>query len=100
MERMSTGETAEEPDLEEQMRVATEAIREAVLRLLHAGEVHPQLIVLAVAQVTGELGASMALAAEEDREKLLGELVEVMRQAGQEHHEMLQAEMLPVVGNA
>ena len=100
MERMSTGETVEEPDLEEQMRVATEAIREAVLRLLHAGEVHPQLIVLAVAQVTGELGASMALAAGEDRDKLLGELVEVVRQAGQEHHEMLQAEMLPVAGNA
>jgi hypothetical protein len=93
-------EKAEEQDLEQQLRTATEALREAVLRLLRAGEVHPQLIVLAVAQLTGELAASAALAGGKGLEELLGELVEVVRQASREHHVTLQAEMLPVAGNA
>jgi hypothetical protein len=81
------------------MRAATEALRATVLRLLHVGEVHPQLILLAVAQVTGELAAA-ALVGGEKLEKLLGELAEVVRHAGREHHQTLQAEMLPVAGNA
>jgi hypothetical protein len=97
---MMAGEEAEEQDLEWQLRAATEAIREAVLRLLRAGEVHPQLIVLAVAQVTGELGASAALAGGEDAERRLGELAAVVRQAGREHHAAIRAEALPVAGNA
>jgi hypothetical protein len=55
------GTKAQGPDLEEQMQTATDAIRAAVLRLLREGEVHPQVIVLAVARVAGELGASAAL---------------------------------------
>jgi hypothetical protein len=97
---MSTGETAEEHDLEEQMRTATATLREAVLRLLRVGEVHPQLIVLAAAQITGELAASAALAGGKDLKALLGELVEVVRQASREHHETLQVEVLLVAGNA
>ena len=94
-----TNEAIEDQDLEAQMGAATEAIRETVLRLLRAGEVHPRLIVLVVAQVTGELAAA-ALAGGEDVEPLLGELAEVVRHAGREHHRTLQAERLPVAGSA
>jgi hypothetical protein len=99
---MTVGNEPDQEQLEEQMQAATDAIRAAVLRLLRDGEVHPQLVVLAVARVAGELGASAALAGGQDVEKLLGELADVVQQAGQEHHEMLQAEMetLPVAGNA
>jgi hypothetical protein len=82
------------------MRAATEALRATVLRLLRVGEVHPQLIVVAVARVTGELAASAALAGGEELEPLLGKLTEVVRHAGRGHHRMLQAETLPVAGSA
>jgi hypothetical protein len=95
-----TNEETEDQDLEAQMGMATEALRETVLRLLRAGEVHPQLIVLAMARVTGELAASAALAGDEELEPLLGELAEVVRHAGREHHATLQAERLPVAGSA
>ncbi len=95
-----TNEASQDQDLEAQMRAATEALRETVLRLLRVGEVHPQLIVLAVARVAGELAASAALAGGESVEPLLGELAEVVRHAGREHQQTLQAEMLPVAGNA
>ena len=58
-----------------------------------------QLIVLAVARVTGELAAA-ALAGGEELEKLVGELIEIVRHAGREHHRTLQAEALPVAGSA
>jgi hypothetical protein len=93
-----TNEAAEE-DLEAPMRAATEALRATVLRLLRVGEVHPQLIVLAMARVTGELAAA-ALAGGQELEPLLGELAAVVRHAGLEHHRTLQAEMLPMAGNA
>jgi hypothetical protein len=99
-EGIMTNEATEDQDLEAQMGAATEALRETVLRLLRVGEVHPQLIVLAVARVTGELAASAALAGGEDVEPLLGKLAEVVRHTGQEHHQTLQAEMLPVAGSA
>ena len=81
------------------MRAATEALRATVLRLLCVGEVHPRLIVLAMARVTGELAAAAALAGGEEVEPLLGKLAEVVRHAGREHHRTLQAETLPVAGN-
>ena len=77
-----------------------DAIRAAVLRLLSDGEAHPQLVVLAVATVAGELGATLALVGGQDLEALLGELAEVVRRAGREHQGTLRAEMLPVAGNA
>ena len=95
-----TNEASEDQDLEQPMRAAIEALRATVLRRLHVGEVHPQLILLAVARMTGELAASAALAGGEEVEPLLGKLAEVVRHAGQEHHQTLQAEMLPVAGNA
>ena len=39
-----------------------DGVRKAVLRLLQDGEVHPQLVALAVARVAGELGAGIAQA--------------------------------------
>jgi hypothetical protein len=53
-----------------------------------------------MAQVTGELAASAALAGGQDGEPLLGELAKVMRHAGREHHQTLQAKRLPVAGSA
>jgi hypothetical protein len=82
------------------MEAATKAIRAVVLRLLQEGKVHPQLVILAVTQIAGELGASAALASGQEVEVLLGELAEVLQQAGREHHNMLQADLLPVAGSA
>jgi hypothetical protein len=99
-EGIMTNKAADDQDFETPMRAVTEALRETVLRLLRVGEVHPQLIVLAMARVTGELAAAAALAGEEELESLLGELAEVVRYAGREHHATLQATMLPVAGSA
>jgi hypothetical protein len=95
----------DEPDrdqLEAQMETAVDAIREAILRLLREGEVHPQIIVMAAARVAGGLGAGAALASGQDLEGLLDDLAEALRQAGREHHETLWAELaaLPVAGSA
>jgi hypothetical protein len=90
----------EQPELEAQMEIARGAIRTTVLKLLQEGKVHPQLLILAVTQIAGELGASAALASGQKVEELLGELAEVLQQTGRDHHEMLQAELLPVAGNA
>jgi hypothetical protein len=87
-------------DLEQQVWAATETIREAVLQLLQAGDVHPNVIVLALARVTGETGTAAALVGGEIVEKVLGELAEVVRRTGRDHQEMLQGEGLPVTGNA
>jgi hypothetical protein len=87
-------------ELEAQMETATEAIRATVLRLLREGRVHPQLLILAVTQIAGELGASAALASGREVEELLGELAKVLQQAGRDHHETLQALALPVAGSA
>ena len=86
--------------LEQQVWAATEMIREAVLRLLQAGDIHPNVVVLAVARVAGETGSAAALASGENIEQLLGELVEVVRRAGLEQHAAFQSEGLLVTGNA
>jgi hypothetical protein len=77
-----------------------EAIGATTLRLLQEGRVHPQLLILAVAQIAGELGASAALASGQEVEKLLDEPAEVLQPAGRDHHEKLQAVALPVAGTA
>jgi hypothetical protein len=97
--------TDEEPDqqeLEAQMETAVDAIRGAVLRLLHEGEVHPQIVVMAATRVAGGLGAAAALASGQEIEGLLDDLAEALQQAGREQHEMLRAELaaLPVAGSA
>ena len=69
------------------------------MRLFQDRDIHPHVMVLALARVTGEVGAGAALASEQDHEELLGELAEVVGQAGREFQEMLAAETLPTVGN-
>jgi hypothetical protein len=75
----------EERDLERQMQVVMEAFRETAVRLLRAGEAHPQVIVTAAAQAAGEMGAGLALAGGEDVGRVLAELAAVLQQAGQDH---------------
>src|SRR3954447_3218643 len=97
---MTGGETTEGDELEAQLGTAMEGLQRAVVRLLQDGEVHPQLVVLALARVTGEVGVGAALAGEQDPEELLGELAEAVGRAGREFQEMLEAEALPTVGSA
>jgi hypothetical protein len=97
---MMTNDEAEQEELEAQLRTAMEGLQRAVMRLFQDGEVHPHLVVLALARVTGEVGAGVALAGGQDPEELLADLAGVVRQAGREFHEELQAEALPTAGNA
>jgi hypothetical protein len=96
---MASG-TAEEDELEAQFQTATEGLQGAVMRLFQDSDIHPHVMVLALARVTGEVGAGTALASDQDPEELLGELAEVVRRAGREFQEMVQAEALPTAGNA
>jgi len=93
-------EPAEQEELEEQLWTATEELQRTVMRLFQDRDIHPHAMVLALARVTGEVGAGAALASERDPEELLGELAEVVRRAGREFREMLRAEALPTAGNA
>src|SRR4051794_17639831 len=86
--------TDDETEAEAQMEAAAEAIREAVLRLLEAGEIDPQYVVLAAAGVTGELGADIARLGDVDLETVLGDLADLVREAGRAH-----AEGAPLAGN-
>ncbi len=95
-----TDEETGDRDLGRQAEAAADAIRAAALRLLEEGEVHPRLVVLAVARVAGELGASAALAGGEDAEALLDALAGFVREAGREHREVLRAVALPTAGSA
>ena len=97
---MTGEETAEQDELEEQLWTATEGLQRTVMRLFQDGEVHPHLVVLALARVTGEVGAGAALAGDQDPEELLDDLAEVVRRAGREFREMVRAEALPTAGNA
>src|SRR4051812_28355498 len=67
-------ETAEQDELEAQLRTATEGLQRAVMRLLQDKDIPPHLVMLALARVTGEVGAGTALAGGQDPEALLGEL--------------------------
>jgi len=93
-------ETDEQDDLEAQFQAATEELQRTVMRLFQDRDLHPHAVTLALARVTGEVGAGTALAGGQDPEELLGELAEVVRRAGREFQEMVRAEMLPTAGNA
>ena len=97
---MTDDETDEQGEREAQFRTATEGLQRTVMRLFQDGDTEPYLVVLALARVTGEVGAGTALASEQDPEELLGELAEVVRRAGREFREMVRAEALPTAGNA
>jgi hypothetical protein len=92
--------TDDEDTIEEELGTAVEGVQRAVVRLLQDGEVHPHLVVLALARVTGEVGAGTALASGQDPEELLGDLADAVRQAGREFREVLQAGAMPPAGNA
>jgi hypothetical protein len=91
---------ADERDLERQLWVATETLRDAVLRLQQVGGIYLPVLVLAVARMAGEMGAGAATVSGEDVESLLADLAEIMRAAGLEHHATLQGERLSMTGNA
>jgi glycine/D-amino acid oxidase-like deaminating enzyme len=97
---MIDDETEVQRDLEAQMDLAMEGVRKAVLRLLQDGEVHPKLVLLAVARIAGELGADIAQAGDVNLETILADVTEVVRKAGRAHHELLRAEELRVAGTA
>src|SRR3954452_8139440 len=90
----------DENELEAQLWTATEGLQRTVMRLFQESDIHSHVMVLALARVTGEVGAGTALAEERDPEELLDELAEVVRQAGHEFREMVEAEALPTAGNA
>src|SRR3954454_17750126 len=93
-------ETDERDELEAQFQTATEELQRAVMRLFQDRDIHPHLVVLALARVTGEVGVGTALAGEQDPEELLGELSEVVRRAGRGFQETIQARAMPTAGNA
>jgi hypothetical protein len=97
---LTDDETTEQDELEEQFWTATGELQRAVMRLFQDSDIEPYLVVLALARVTGEVGAGTALASEQDPEELLGELAGVVRRAGREFREMVQAEAMPTAGNA
>ncbi len=84
----------------DQLHAAAEALRATVSRLLRNDELHPQLVVMAVARVTGELAASAALAGGEDVEMVAGELAEVVREVARDHGQTLRLVTGEVAGNA
>ena len=95
-----TGEETTQEELEAQLWTATEGLQRTVMRLFQDSDIHPHVMVLALARVTGEVGAGTALAGGQDPEELLADLAGVVRQAGREFREELQAEALPTAGNA
>jgi len=97
---MTDEDTDEQDEQEAQFRTATEGLQQAVMRLFQDSDIHPHVMVLALARVTGEVGAGTALAEEQDPEEMPGELAEVVRRAGREFREMVRAEALPTAGNA
>src|SRR5690242_4855484 len=98
---MMRGEDTDGQDaLEAQFQTATEGLQRAVMRLFQDSDIHPHVMVLALARVTGEVGAGTALAEDQDPEELLGELAEVVRRAGREFREMLEAEAMSTAGGA
>ena len=87
-------------DADEQIKAATGAIRATLLRLLQEGEVHPQVIILAMATALGEFAAGAALATREDVGSMTDDLAALVREVVCKHHELLRMIELPTVGNA
>ena len=92
--------TMGDDELEAQTRAATDAVRATVMRLLREDGIHPQLVVLAVARVAGELGADVAHAGGAQPGEILSDLADLVRHAGQAQHEKLEAEAMPTAGSA
>jgi hypothetical protein len=95
-----TDQQDNEQELGRQLHEAMEAFRETAVRLLRAGEIHPQVIVMAAAQAAGEMGAGLAVAGGNDLERVLGELAVVVQQAGRDHGTALAVAVTPAAGSA
>jgi hypothetical protein len=96
-----TGMTMMDDDeLEQPMQTALDGVRAAVMRPLQEDEVPPQLVVLAVARVTGELGADIAHAGGVEVETVLSDLADLVRHAGREQYEKQETGAMPVAGSA
>ena len=67
-------------DADEQMKVATNTIRATLLRLLQGGEIHPQVMVLAMATALGEFAAGAALATRKDVGAMTDDLAALVRE--------------------
>ena len=96
-------EEAELREFAEQMETATEMVQQTVGRMLRAGEIHPHLVVLAVARVAGELMGALAAASGHDLNEVLKDSTEIVHQAARNHYDELQAtkaELMQVAGNA
>ena len=74
-------------EADEQIEAATDAIRATLRQLLQEGQVHPQVIIL-------------ALATREDVGPMSDDLAALVREVMCEHHQMLRMIELPAVGNA
>jgi len=97
---MMTGEETEQDKLEAQLQTAMEGLQRTVMRLFQDSDIHPHLMVLALARVTGEVGAGTALAGEQDPEELLDDLAGVVRQAGREFHDTVRLATATAAGSA
>ena len=85
------------------MEAATQMVQETVGRMLRDDEIHPHVVVLAVAQVAGELMGALAAASGHNLNEVLKDSTEIVHQAARNHHEAMQvmtAELMPVAGNA
>ena len=97
------GEEAELREFAEQMERATIMVQETVGRTLREGEIHPHVIVLAVARVAGELMGALAAASGHNLDEVVKDSSEIVQQAARNHYDELQAmkaEMMPVAGDA
>ena len=87
-------------EADEQIEAATDAIRATLRQLLQEGQVHPQVIILALATALGEFAAGAALATREHVGPMSDDLAALVREVMCEHHQMLRMIELPAVGNA
>ncbi len=92
-------DATEQQKFDEQLETVVELVTEPINQLLQAGEIHPHVIVVAVAKVAGEFAAAFAAARGYDREEVLGDIAEIVLRSGRHYHEALTDET-PVAGNA
>ncbi len=93
----------DEQELVEQIETATQMVQKAVGQMLRTDDIHPHVVVLAVARVAGELMGALAAESGHDLDEVLRDSTEVVHQAARNHHEAMQtikAELMLVAGNA